>query len=143
MRILSCAGAEHWLASQGVDAREIALVLRGFDLGKPLYEQDFWPGDVLYQLVRRPSASEPLPPAGRWFGLAGMTSSGVAINDGGAGRRLVAFAVLAPFKALEGTAAPLAVDLGKAVGGLGGATQVYLPSALLGHLRSTGPAERW
>ena len=143
MRMLNRTGAEALLAGQGVPDSEIARVMTGFDIGKPMYEHPFWPQDVPYQLVRRPTASDPSPAAGNWFGLAGMTSAGVAINDGLGGRGLVAFAVLAPFTALEGTAARFALDRGKGIGGAGGATQVYVPRNLLGHLRAIGPAERW
>ena len=87
--------------------------------------------------MRRPTATDPSPAAGNWFGLAGMTSAGVAIDDGLGGRGLVAFT------ALEGTAARFALDRGKGIGGAGGATQVYVPRNLLGHLRPMGPGERW
>jgi hypothetical protein len=90
-----------------------------------------------------PSATLPVPTAGNWFGLAGITTKNVAINDGLSGRRAAKFEVLAWFKALEGTAQELPVDLGRAIGGPGGGTQVFVPSFLLGHLQSIGPVDRW
>lgn len=142
MRMLNPRSATALLQSQGVHAPEIEKIFTGFDVGKPLYEHDFWPDDTLWQLVRMPSASLPSPATGNWFGLVGVTSSGVAINDGLAGRRLVRFRVVAHFKALEGTAKTLPADIGTGIGGLGGATQVYVPRALLGRLVATGGADR-
>ena len=141
MKMLTPPTAAALLLAQGVPcAREVDKVLSGFDLGKPLYEQDFWPEDVLFQLIRLPSVRDPVPAPGNWFGLAGITASGVAINGGLAGRSLAAFKVVSPFKAVEGTAASFKVDLGRALGGKGGASQVFVPSGLLGHLQSLGPA---
>ena len=132
------------LLTQGVHpVAEVEKVLSGFDFSRPVYEHDFWPDDVLFQLVRLPSALDPLPSSGNWFGLAGITASGVAVNEGLAGRRLASFKVVSPFKALEGTAARFKVNLGSAIGGEGGATQIFIPTRLLGHLHSLGPAERW
>ena len=144
MRILSHDTAVDLLRSQGLsNGAEAERVLDGFDFNKPVYEQDFWPGDVLYQLIRNPSSSLPLPTAGNWFGLAGITTRNVAINDGLSGRHAAKFEVLAWFRALEGTAKELPVDLGRAIGGPGGATQVFIPSFLLGRLQSAGPVDRW
>lgn len=144
MRSLNKQSAAALLMSQGVkDQGEIAKILDGFDLGKPLYEHDFWPDDVVYQLVRLPSASLPAPTTGNWFGLAGITTQGVAINEGLAGRRLMQLKVIAHFKALEGTAKRLATNLLTGIGGPGGATQIYAPRSILGHLAAIAPAERW
>jgi len=144
MRVLNKEGAGALLRSQGVaDSKALEEILKGFDFDKPAYEQDFWPGDVLYQLIRMPSAKYPVIVPGNWFGIAGITTQNVAINDGLSGRNLVRYEVLAPFKALEGTAKELPVDIGTGVGGAGGGTQIFLPSILLGHLRSLGPAPRW
>jgi len=144
MRILDRNSAAEFLRGQGVSPdREIEKILRGFDFSKPAYEQRFWPGDVLYQLIRLPSAMQPLMATGNWFGLAGITTGGVAINDGLSGRQAVRFEVISGFTALEGTAKELPVDLGIAIGGKGGATQIYLPRTLLGHLRALGNVDRW
>ncbi len=143
MKLHTRATAASYLAGHGLPAAEITKVLGGFEFGRPVYEHHFWPNDDLYQFVRLSSASDRSPSAGNWFGLAGVTPSGVAINEGLAGRQLVRFKVVAPFDALEGTAAACAVDLGTAIGGKGGSTQVYVPRALIGHLRSAGPADRW
>ena len=144
MRILTEQSAADLLRWQGVAPQpEIEKVLSGFDFEKPMYEHDFWPDDILYQLIRKPSATLPVPGTGNWFGLAGITTRGVAINDGLAGRRAAQFKVLMPFKALEGTARPMAIDLGSGIGGVGGATQIYVPRMLLGRLQALGPEDRW
>lgn len=142
MRTLNRSSAEALLATQGVASAEVARVLSGFDLKKPMYEQDFWPDDVLFQLIRLPSATDPSPSTGNWFGLSGITTRGVGINDGLSGRRLASFKVVAHFTALEGTAARLTVNLQTGIGGVGGATQIYAPRSLLGHLASFEPTER-
>lgn len=144
MQLLDRAAAEALLASQGVgSAAEVAKILSGFKLDSALYAMNFWPEDIVYQFVRKPSHSEPHPTTGNWFGLAGITTATVAINSGLAGRHLAQFKVIAPFVALEGTAARLRVNLGTAIGGKGGATQVLIPRALLGCLEAVGPAEPW
>jgi len=144
MRVLDHKTAADLLRSQGVGPNaDVEKVLNGFDFSRPVYEHDFWPGDVLYQLIRLPSATLPLPATGNWFGLAGITTRGVAINDGLSGRQAVKFEVVAPFRALEGSAKTLPVNLGTAIGGPGGATQIFLPRTLLGHLQSKGAVDRW
>ena len=144
MRMLDRTSAERFLSEQGVQpASEVKNVLSGFDFSKAIYEHDFWPGDVVYQFVRLPSATDPAPSSGSWFGLAGLTPSGVAINEGLAGRRLARFKVLAPFKALEGTAVKFKINISSGIGGRGGATQIFIPRGLVGHLQSLGVAERW
>jgi putative RNase toxin 46 of polymorphic toxin system len=144
MRILNRNTAGDLLRSQGIATKvDVEKVLNGFDFSKPVYEHEFWPGDVLYQLIRLPSATLPVPATGNWFGLAGITTGGVAINDGLSGRQAVKFEVVASFRALEGSAKALPVDLGSAIGGTGGATQIFLPRTLLGHLQSVGPVARW
>ena len=143
MRILNRQTATDLLRAQGVGAADTEKVLGGFDFSKPIYEQEFWPGDVLYQLIRLPSAMQPSLTTGNWFGLAGITTDNVAINDGLSGRQATKFEVTAHFSALEGSAAELPVNIGTAVGGRGGGTQVFLPRMLLGRLQSMGPVERW
>ncbi len=143
MRMLNQQSAEVLLTSQGVPPREAKKIMSGFDVSKPMYEHQFWDGDKLFQLVRLPSATDPLPSTGNWFGLTGMTSSGVAVNDGLSGRRLVEFRVAAPFTALEGTAARFVGSLHSGIGGPGGQTQVFVPRHLVAsRLESVGPAER-
>ena len=144
MRVLNRDTASAWLRSQGItDQAKVAEILGGFDFSRPIYENDFWPGDVLYQLVRLPSAVKPDMLPGNWFGLAGLTTKGVAINDGGSGRQAMKYEVVAYFKALEGTAKTLPVNVGSAIGGPGGMTQVFMPRALLGHLQCLGHVDRW
>jgi hypothetical protein len=142
MRTLTRRTAAELLRKQGVTSEaEVKKVLSGFDFGKPIYEHDFWPEDILYQFIRRPSAVDPLPNTGNWFGLSGITTSQVAINEGLAGRSLVAFKVTTPFSALEGTAAHFKVDLGKAIGGEGGGTQIFVPKSLIFYLSAWRPRD--
>lgn len=144
MRILDRESARALLRLQGVMSEaEIKKVLSGFDFSHPVYEHVFFPGEILYQLVRLPSFYLPSPMTGNWFGLAGLTTGRAAINDGGAGRRAGQFEVVMQFCALEGIAKKLAVDLEKAIGGPGGGTQIFVPRTLLGRVRSVGPVERW
>lgn len=144
MRLLDRQSAAAFLRMQGVmPETELEKVLSGFDFTKPVYEHAFFPGDRLYQLVRLPSFDLPNPVAGNWFGLAGLTTGKVAINDGGAGRRAGQFEVLVQFSALEGTAREFAVDLRIGIGGPGGGTQIFVPRTLLGRVRSVGPVDRW
>lgn len=143
MRKVNRKDAETFLRSQGLSANGVAQTLGGFDFDRPAYIQDFWPGDTIYQLVRNPSFETPLPSVGNWFGLAGITTASVAINDGISGRWLAKFEVTVPFKALEGTAAKLHTDVGRAIGGTGGGTQIFIPSMLRGYLKPLGAADRW
>lgn len=144
MRMLDRQSAEALLAAQGVPPSEVKKVMTGFDLAKPMYEHRFWEGDRLFQLVRLPSATDPLPSTGSWFGLAGMTSSGVAVSDGLSGRRLVELEVALAFTALEGTACRFAGSIHSGIGGAGGQTQVFVPRhVVLAKLVSVGPADRW
>ena len=92
MRVFDRQGAADFLRTQGVSGEtEIDRILDGFDFDRPVYEQSFWQGDSLYQLIRMPSASLPSPNVGNWFGVAGMTTNAVAINDGVSGRRAGGF----------------------------------------------------
>jgi hypothetical protein len=138
--LITWDSATAFLADHGIETEKISEILQGFDFGRPIYLHDFWPDDELYQLVRHSSAMERSVRAGNWFGLAGITASGVAINDGLSGRHLVRYKVVSHFRALEGTAARFKVDLGKAIGGKGGSTQIFVPRRLIGHLCSVGPA---
>lgn len=144
MHSLNPTTAAELLASQGVQpASEVVKVLSGFDSSKPMYKHDFWPGDTLYQYIRLASVANPVPTRGSWFGIAGITTRGVAIFAGVAGRTLHRFEVAHPFSALEGTAARLPIDWQNEIGGPGGASQVFVPRMYSGHIRSLGPAEGW
>lgn len=138
MRMLDRSSAKSWLVQQGVPLSRIAGVMAGFNLEKPLYLHDFWPGDVLLQYVRNPSAADLDVGAGNWFALRGATMSGLAIHGDLAGRRSTSFKVVAPFATLEGTVG--AFDKGKipGVGGVGGQTQVFVPQSLRARLVSAG-----
>jgi hypothetical protein len=144
VRLMDPVAARQFLNSQHVRPDgEIDKVLSGFDFNKPAYAHQFWPGDVLYQLIRLPSSRDPNPATGNWFGLTGVTASGVAVNDGLTGRRLASFKVILPFTALEGTAVKFRINLGSGIGGPGGMTQIFVPSRLYSHLESHGPVQRW
>ena len=144
MRLLDRESAKMLLLSQGVAlAEDIAKVLNGFDFAKPVYEHHFFPGDILYQLIRLPSFDLPSPDRGRWFGLAGITTQKVAVNDSLSGRRAHQFEVIMHFTALEGSAKALPVNLKTGIGGPGGGTQIYVPRLLAGRIRAVGPVERW
>ena len=143
MRILNRQTATDLLRSQGVGAVDIEKVLSGFDFSKPVYEHEFWPGDVLYQLIRLPSLMQPSMSTGNWFGMAGITTENVAINYGLSGRQTTKFEVTAHFSALEGSAAELPVNIGTGIGGRGGGTQVFLPRKFLGRLQALGRVDPW
>lgn len=143
MRSLTKTDVELFLKRHGIlSAGAVAEVLSGFELKLPVYEQPFDEGQELFQFIRNPSASNPGPRVGNWFTLPGATTLGVAIIDGGAGRRFHRFRVEQAFTALEGTAKEFPLTWKFEIGGKGGATQVYVPPSFLGHLSAISPAER-
>ena len=170
MRPLKKDAVIEWLRSQG-ETWKLEDVLSGFDFDKPLYEHQFWPGDEIFQLARLPSLPQELPrnatdldsqhdfreslddpsrlvsrppsPIGNWFGLRGITTRGVAINDGLAGRQALRFEVIVNLRALEGAAAALRRNIGTGIGGPGGQTQIFIPSMMLNRLECRGQIGRW
>jgi hypothetical protein len=143
MKWLNQAEIEAFLVRNGVcEPAAPAEILSGFDLDRPIYEQQFEEGQDLFQFIRNASASNTSPRVGNWFALPGATTGGVAIIDGGAGRRFHRFRVSRNFTALEGTAKDFPLTWKFEIGGKGGATQIYVPPALLGHLRAISAAER-
>ena len=144
MRLLTQADARAYLAKHGVVSQEkVDDILGGFDFSKPVYEQPLYPGDTLFQFVRNPSLHAPSPTTGNWFGISGATTKGLAIMDGHSGRRLQKYRVVAHTTALEGTAVKKDTAWDWAGGGPGGATQLYLPPTLLGHVECLGGHQRW
>jgi len=144
MRPLTKLDAELFLRKYGISsASEVAEVLRAFDFKCPIYEQFFDEGQELFQFIRNPSATNPSPRTGNWFTLIGATTQRVAIIDGGAGRRFHRFRVERAFTAMEGTAKELPLAWKFEIGGKGGATQVYVPPAFLGHLSAISSAQRY
>ena len=136
-------GARGYLRRHGVlDPGKITEIVGGFDFGRAVYEQLLAPGDELFQFIRKPSVATPSSFAGNWFALVGATTSGLTITDGVGGRRLHKFRVVAGLVALEGTAARKGVNWDWAGGGVGGATQIYIPPSLIGHLQAIG-AHEW
>ena len=170
MQRLGKDAVTQWLRSQG-ETWKLDDVLSGFDFDKPIYEQQFWPGDEVFQLARLPSLPQESPrhhtnrdsqydfrqvladpsrlvrripsPIGNWFGLRGITTRGVAINDGLAGRQALRFEVIIGLRALEGTAARVKRNIGTGIGGPGGQTQIFIPSMLLNRLECRGQVDRW
>lgn len=143
MRSLTKTNVELFLKMHGISsASAIAEVLSGFELKEPIYEQTFDEGQELFQFIRNPSAATPSPRVGNWFTLPSATTQGVAIIDGGAGRRFHRFRVERAFIALEGTAKEFPLTWKFEIGGKGGATQIYVPPSFIGHLSAISPAER-
>jgi len=123
---------KRYLRKHGVtDAKVFEKVASGFELLKPVYEQLIEPRDRLFQFIRNPQFTYPAMRTGEWFCLAGASMDAVGIFSGLSGRSLAEFTVSIPVMALEGTAGPMARDWGWALGGTGGATQIYLPQQLL------------
>jgi hypothetical protein len=108
-----------------------------------VYEQTFEEGQDLFQYIRGSSAGDSGPGAGNWFCLAGATTKGVAIIDGGSGRTLHRYTVNATFTAIEGAARPQSTNWSWSGGGPGGATQIYVPPRLIGHLSAVASHARW
>jgi len=132
MRTICADEARTWLRNNGVSlAAKIEEIIGSFDFSKAVYLQQFEPGQVLYQFIRRSSAQDSSPMAGNWFCLKGARASGLAIIDGLSGRGLHAFRVARAFTALEGTAKKQPVQWSWSGGGQGGATQVYVPVTLV------------
>ena len=130
--------ARAYLDRNGVSATD--EVLAGFDLSKPICVNPLEPGDRLLQFIRNPSHFGQSQ-AGNWFSLVSASMPGVSIFGGLAGRTPHLFVVSHPLRVLEGTARKIAVNWRLAIGGgVGGATQIYVPSGLLGHLKPLGPA---
>jgi hypothetical protein len=144
MKSLTRMDAELFLKKYGISSpRVVEEVLSGFDFRHPVYEQLFEEGQELFQFIRNPSATNLSPCVGNWFALPGATTQGVAIIDGGAGRRFHRFRVERAFMALEGTAREFPLMWKFEIGGRGGATQIYVPPSVLGYLSAIAPAERY
>lgn len=131
-----------FLRSHGMTSgKEVRLVSEAYDHGEKVFPIILQPGERLYQYVRMATYLGP-GGLGRWFCLRHATMDAVAITSGLGGRALHAFEVLAEIEALEGTARMMSANWDAAVGGSGGATQIFVPEhqALL-RLRSLGPME--
>lgn len=123
--------AKDYMARHGYSASEMSKYLSGFDLTRPVYEQRLDPGEIIYQFVRRPSQSNSLPKVGSWFALSGAKMGHLGINSGGSGRSLVKVEVKMAMTALESTAGPMNSESKEAIGGMGGATQIFIPALFL------------
>jgi len=143
MKWLTKPEVEAFLRANGVSSvDQIEAVLSGFDFNVPIYYQLYEEDQELFQFIRNPSAVNLSPRVGCWFALPGATTQGVAIIDGGSGRRFHRFRVVRAFTAIEGTAKSIPIMWQHEVGGPGGATQIYVHPNLIGHLTVVSPAER-
>ena len=139
MRWLNKDEVRAYLRNHGVTSgAKTEEIMSGFDFDQPLYEQPLEEGQALYQFVRMPSFYG-AGGMGNWFALPSASMDGLAIFGGLSGRHPHKFQVTHSFVALEGTAAKLPKDWGWGGGGFGGATQLYVPPRLLGHVTSVGP----
>ena len=116
--------------------------MSGFDFNQPVYLQQLEEGQELFQYIRNASSHNLSPNSGNWFTLAGATTAGVAIIDGGAGRRFHRFRVVGTFSTIEGTAKALPVSWKHEIGGPGGATQIYVPPRFIGQPMHEDPEFR-
>jgi len=127
----------------GRNDREALTVLDGFDFAnKPLYFRAFEPGEAVFQYIRNPALENSNSVrSGNWFCIKGASQSDVAITGGGSGRLRHRFEVVQSFVTLEGTARKQAPNWKWAGGGDGGGTQIYVPTPMIGCLRSQGTDE--
>jgi hypothetical protein len=133
-----------YLRANGLaSGKAISDVLDGFDLDQIIQYRLLEEPDRLFQYIRKPSFKDLSPHSGRFFCLAGATQSRLAIVGGLAGRRLHRFEVLAPLTVIEGTAKRQDDNLDIGIGGEGGATQIYVPPNLLGHLAAVASVDHW
>ena len=119
---------------------KINEIYDSFDLKYPIYKQPFYPNDIVYQFLRKPSLGYTSSMTGNYFSYHCATKSAVAIIDGLSGRFMQKYQVSAYFIALEGTARKMSVKWDCALGGEGGGTQIFIPQIYLGHLVCQGPS---
>lgn len=130
---------EGYLRENGITTQsKIDEILSGFDLSRPVYKQEIWANHRLYQYVRNPSSSFNQIGIGNWFALKGASMSSLGIFSGGSGRSLTEFKLKVPIVALEGTAKKIAHNWSWAGGGIGGATQVFIPEKMFYALEVLG-----
>lgn len=130
---------ENYLKKNGITSQqEIEEIISGFDLSKPVYEQEIWTNDRLYQYVRNPNSSFNEIGVGRWFSLKGAKMSSLAIFSGGSGRSLIEYKVNFTIVALEGTAKKMGLNWSWSGGGQGGATQIFIPKKMFYAIEALG-----
>ena len=139
-RHVSLQDARAFLLGHGVhQPAELQEVLEAFaHRANALFVTTLNEGDVLLQFVRNPSHARPAPGRGNWFCLKGGSHRGLAITDGNSGRVLHGFRVVAPLDALEGTVGSMRHDIDKAIGGMGGQTQIFVPPCYINRLEPAG-----
>ncbi len=135
------ATIKSFCSRHGISDDKRAEIEDGFDLHQPLVAYTLYPPEELFQYIRLPSSMNVCPSVGNWFALKGATLEGVAIFSGLSGRRRAKFELLVPIEVLEGTAGRQPRDWDIAVGGPGGSTQLYIPTASLVTLRCWGNVE--
>lgn len=130
--------AEKYLRKHGIiNDAEIKEILSGFNFTKPVYENRIWPGDRIYQFIRKPNFKGSFE-TGRWFSLKGANMDSLGIFSGESGSRLTEFLVTNEIVVLEGTAKELALNWSWAGGGKGGATQLFIPRQFFYALEGAG-----
>lgn len=132
--LISATEARSFLRQEGESAKAIKAIVDGFDMSKPVYIQPLYSGETLYQYMRK------FGYLGNWFALKGATMEELAIFGGGSGRVLKKVEITHPVSVLEGVARQMEDDWTWGGGGIGGATQLYMPSRyLLRCTRIIGP----
>jgi len=143
MNVLTPDGLRAFLRAEKVASAQIEDIVGAFDFREPVYQTVIEGGQELFQYLRNPSFDAPSPRLGSWFCLRGASRAGLAIIDGGAGRRLHRHVVDLAVTAVEGTAVAKTVNWVWDGGGPGGSTQIYVPPRQLGRIGATGPHEPW
>lgn len=166
VRALSTAEVISYLERNGVASeRFVEEVLSGFGIdptapaasARRVLEIRLEEHDELFQALRNPSADSGWRPGlkgklwrpyfpdknlgvrrGNWYSLSGATPDQVGIFGGLSGRTPHKFRVHSDCSALEGDAAPFPIDWASALGGSGGATQIFVPPLFAGHIDSLG-----
>jgi hypothetical protein len=139
MNLLDQEGARRYLRAHRVASRSIEDIVGAFDFAASVYEQTLDGGTEIFQYVRNPAHGDMSPRLGNWFCIRGATQDGLAIFGGGSGRHIARFVVSHAVTVLEGTATPMHPNWSYSIGGGGGATQIYVPTSLVGHLACAGP----
>ena len=123
--------AKNYLSLHGYSGVKLKDILGGFDFEKPAYNQTLDTGNILYQFVRRTSHNNAIPKIGNWFCLPGAELTRLAIFSGGEGRLVAKIRVVMPVVGLEGVASPQNINWVWSGGGIGGATQIFMPDKFL------------
>jgi hypothetical protein len=133
---LTKTAAEKFLSEQGEGRDKIDKVLSGFDFCQAVYIQKLEEGDEVYQYMRTFGYS------GNWLALKGASMEDLAIFSGNEGRVLKKVRITYPCAVLEGIAKSIPRNWKWSYGGLGGGTQMYMPSKyIFSYLEILGPVK--